>query len=85
VQTEERTIFLLQNIYSVTFCIFIFLIFKQERKKADLRNNAGRIVRPANASYKTSQQRYLKTISGRVCLEHKKGQQSCLIVLRQTT
>jgi hypothetical protein len=65
-QTEERTIFLLQNIYSVIFCFFIFLIFKQERKKSDLRNNAGRIVRPANASYWTSEQRYQKTNSGLV-------------------
>jgi hypothetical protein len=66
VQTEKTTRFLLQNIYSVTVSAFIFPIFKQKRIKADLRNNAGRIVRPANASYYISLHRYQKTISGRV-------------------
>jgi hypothetical protein len=66
VQTEKRTRFLLKNIYSVTSCAFIFLIFKQERKEADLRNNAGRIVRPAKASSEPSEHKYQKTISGRV-------------------
>jgi len=66
VQTEKEQRFLLQNIYSVPSCAFTFLISKQERKKADLRNNVGRIVRPANASSELSEHKYQKTMSCRV-------------------